>query len=110
MAGFYLTIASTIMCPHGGQAILVSANAKVAAAGAPVLLASDTCVVVGCPFTVGLKYQPCVTIEWSAGTAKGGPNGAPALTQASIGLCKSAEGIPQGVAIVANTQPSVSGT
>ena len=109
MAGLYLTIASTIMCPHGGQAILVSANVKVTAGGAPMLLASDTCAVVGCPFTVGLKYQPCVTIEWSAGTTKGGPNGAAALTQTSIGLCKSVEGIPQGVAIIANTQPSVSG-
>jgi hypothetical protein len=110
MAGLYLTIASTIMCPHGGQAVLVSANARVAAGGGAVLLVTDTGVVAGCPFTVGSKYQPCATIEWSAGTTKGSLGGTPAITQTSVGLCKSAEGVPQGVAIVANTQPKVSGT
>ena len=110
MAPLYLTMASTVMCPHGGQASFVSANAKVKAGGAPILLVSDTSLIAGCPFTVGLKYQPCVTIQWSAGTTKGGPQGTPALIQTSIGLCKSAEGIPQGVAIVANTQPKASGT
>lgn len=110
MPGFYLTIASSVTCMHGGQAIFVPANAGVMAAGAPILLQSDPCMVVGCPFTVGPKYQPCVTIEWQGGTTKGGPNGAAALTQLSIGICKSAEGIPQGVAIISNTQPSVAGT
>ena len=109
MAPLYLTIASTVMCPHGGQASFVFANTKVTAGGAPILLVSDTSIIAGCPFTVGPKYQPCVTIQWSAGTTKGGPNGAPALIQTSIGLCKSAEGIPQGVAIITNTQPKASG-
>jgi hypothetical protein len=109
MAPLYLTIASTVMCPHGGQASFVSANTKVTAGGAAILLQSDTSIITGCPFTVGPKYQPCLTIQWSAGTTKGGPTGAPALIQTSIGLCKSAEGIPQGVAIIANTQPKASG-
>ena len=105
-----LTIASTIMCPHGGQAILLTANARVSAVSAPILLQSDVHMVVGCPFTVGLKYQPCITIEWSAGSTKASINGVPTLTQSSIGLCKSAEQIPQGVAIIANTQPKVLAT
>ncbi len=105
----YLTMASTVLCPHGGQASFVAANAKVKAGGAQILLVSDTTLVAGCAFTVGPKYQPCLTIQWSAPTTKGGPQGTPALTQASIGLCKSAEGIPQGVAIVASTQPKASG-
>ena len=109
MAPLYLTMASTVMCPHGGQATFVPTNSKVMAGGAPILLVSDTSIIAGCPFTVGPKYQPCMTIQWSAGTTKGGPQGAPALIQTSIGLCKSAEGIPQGVAMIANTQAKASG-
>jgi hypothetical protein len=104
----YLTIASTIMCPHGGQAILLTSNAKVSAQSGSILLQTDVHTVVGCPFTVGLKYQPCVTITWSAGSTKTTINGTPPLLQTSIGLCKSAEQIPQGVAIIAYTQPKAS--
>lgn len=107
MPGNNLTTASTIVCPHGGQAILMTSNARVTAGGPPVLLESDVHVVAGCPFTVGTKYQPCVKIEWSAGAAKVSVGGTAPLVQASIGLCKSAEGIVQGVAIIVNTQIEV---
>ncbi len=102
------TTASTITCPHGGQAILITANTRVSAAGTPLLLESDVHPVAGCPFTVGTKYQPCVRIEWSAGASKVTVNGIKALTQASIGKCFSAESVLQGVAIIANTQLKVS--
>lgn len=107
MPGFLLTIASTIMCPHGGQAILFTANARVVADGAPVLLETDVHPVAGCPFTIGLKYSPCVQIRWSGGAARGGANGVAALVQSSIGLCFSPEGVPQGVAVIASTQTKV---
>ncbi len=103
-----LTTASTIMCPHGGHAILTTANTRVSAVGTPLLLESDVHPVAGCPFTVGTKYQPCVRIEWSAGASKVTVNGIKALTQASIGKCFSAESVLQGVAIIANTQLKVS--
>jgi hypothetical protein len=107
MPGNLLTITSSVMCPHGGQAILFTANADVMVDGAPVLLETDVHPVVACPFTIGLKYSPCVQIRWSGGAARAGINGVPALVQSSIGVCLSPEGAPQGVAVIASIQPKV---
>ena len=104
MPGSYLTTNSTVMCPHGGQAMLMTANSAVFADRAPILLESDIHPVVGCPFTVGPKYSPCVRIEWSAGTTRTNLNGTPGLICSSIGQCYNAEGAIQGVAIIVNTQ------
>lgn len=110
MAGNLLTITSTIMCPHGGQVILSTANSRVFAEGAPVLLESDIHSVAGCPFTLpGPKPSPCIRVEWALGTSKVSINGTPALTQSSIGTCYSPENAPQGVALIINTQTKGSG-
>lgn len=106
MPGPALTTTSTIACPHGGQAILSTANARVSAGGAPVLLQTDIHPVAGCPFVVALKPSPCIRIQWITGAARA-HIGAGALLQDSIGICYSPEGAPQGVAIVVNTQPKV---
>lgn len=103
----YLTTASTILCPHGGQAILLTAN-RSALAGAPILLESDMHPVVGCPFTVGLKYSPCIRIEWTAAASRTSVQGTATLVQSSIGQCLNVEGAIQGIAIIATTQPQVS--
>ena len=107
MPGQVLTTASTIMCPHGGSAILTTANARVTAVGSPALLETDIHTVAGCPFVIGLKPSPCIRIQWMAGAART-QAGAPVLVQSSIGICYSPESAPQGVAIVVNTQPKVS--
>jgi hypothetical protein len=73
-----------------------------------VLLESDIHAVVGCPFFIGLKYSPCVRIEWTAGAANATIGGVAPLIQTSIGKCYSPEGLLQGVAIIANTQPKAS--
>lgn len=104
MPGNILTTASTIMCTHGGQAILSTSNTKVFANGAPALLELDVHPVAGCPFTVGTKYSPCVRIEWSAEASKVTVNGTAVLVQSSIGKCINAEGATQGVATIVNTQ------
>jgi hypothetical protein len=104
MPGNHLTTASAIQCPHGGRATLTTANTKVSAGGALVLLESDIHLVVGCPFTVGLKYSPCIRIEWSAGASKVAAQAVKALVQSSIGKCINSEGAPQGIAMIVNTQ------
>ena len=109
MPGALLTTQSQIMCPHGGQAILVSTNSRVQAT-APVLLETDAHMVAGCPFTLGLKYSPCVRIEWSAGATKATIDGVAPLLQSSMGKCFSPESAPQGVAIVVATQSRVTAT
>jgi hypothetical protein len=108
MAGFHLTTMSTIMCPHGGQALLITTQAQALADRALVLLETDIHTVVGCPFTVGQKYSPCVRIEWSAGATNVTVNGTATLTQTSIGQCFNAEGAVQGVATIVSTQQEAS--
>jgi len=108
MPGEILNIASSIQCMHGGQALLFSSNTRLMVDNLPALLESDMHPVVGCPFTVGPKYQPCVRIEWAGGFPGCAVNGVPVLVRSSIGKCYSAEGVLQGIAIVANTQTKVS--
>lgn len=104
MPGSFLTTASTVICPHGGQVTLSTANSTVFAEGAPVLLKADIHAVAGCPFTIGQKYSPCVRIEWTQGARATAINGTPGLIKTSIGQCINAEGAPQGVATIVNAQ------
>ena len=100
----------TVQCPHGGQATFVPSQSKVKLGGQPALLVSDTTTVAGCAFTVGPKPQPCVTVTWSAPATKVTIGGSAPLLKTSIGLCKSAEGIPQGPAVIISCQMKVSAT
>ena len=108
MPGFILTATSTVLCMHGGQAILTTANTRLMIDNAPALLESDVHPVAGCPFQipvgVGTKPSPCIRIEWSGGAGQLKVNGAGVLVQSSIGKCISPEGAPQGVATIASTQ------
>lgn len=108
MAGNQLTTASTIMCPHGGQAVLTTANTQVSADRANVLLESDIHAIAGCPFMMGSTSSPCVRIDWSGGTRRVSINGTAALVTNSIGQCLNAAGGEQGMAVIVNTQQKVS--
>lgn len=105
-----LTTQSTVLCPHGGQVSLITANATVRTQQGHVLLQTDTHTVSGCAFTVGTKPQPCVLVRWVTGATVGKINGTPILLQSSVGMCFSAEQIPQGPAVVVATQATVTGT
>ena len=111
MPGNVLTISSTVQCPHGGSAILTTANTKLMVDCVPALLESDVHSVAGCPFQspvgVGTKPSPCIRIEWSGGAVQMQVNGVGVLIQSSVGLCYSPEGAPQGPAIIVNTQMKV---
>ena len=100
-----LTTASTLFCPHGGSVILTTSNTQVMIQGAPALLVTDVHFVAGCPFTLPPpKPSPCILVRWLAGVF-----GVPVLLQSSVGICFSPEQVPQGVAIVAQTQPLAQG-
>lgn len=103
-----LTVASSVQCMHGGTAVLVTTNSELLAGGSPVLLQSDQHPVVGCPFTVGVVYTPCVLIQWQTGAASLSVQGVPVLTQASVGICNSAAGAPQGIAVIVQGSPELS--
>ena len=112
MPGSVLTAASTVLCMHGGQAILTTTNTRLLVGGVPALLQTDVHAVAGCPFQipfgVGTKPSPCIRIEWLGGSTKLTVGGVGVLVQTSVGICYSPEGAPQGVAIVAATAPGTS--
>ena len=108
MPGRILTTGSTVQCPHGGQATLITTNVRVNAASGQALLESDIHPVVGCPFTLGTKASPCVRIEWAAGAAQVTLGGTAVLVESSMGTCYSPENASQGVALVVDAEPKVS--
>lgn len=103
-----LTPASVMMCPHGGMVQAVSSNTAVLAGGQPILRGSDTFIIAGCAFVVGIVPHPCVSVQWVQTAARSSISG-PTLTEASVGLCQAADMSVQGMVIVASTQTQVTG-
>jgi hypothetical protein len=108
MPGF-LTAASVLMCPHGGTVQIVPSNTTVMFGGAPAVTASDTFIVAGCAFVIGIVPSPCVTVQWVQPASQSTVGSNPTLTEASVGLCLAATQAPQGPVVIASTQPDVSG-
>lgn len=105
-----LQLGCTIRCPHGGVATAANTNTRVKVGGNYALLSTDTYTIAGCPFTLpGPKPQPCVAIQWQSEANKVKVAGKPVLLQTSIGLCKSAEQVVQGTALVTGVQTRVKG-
>lgn len=99
-----LTTMANVICPHGGQAILVTTQTKVDSQSALWLLETDIHVVAGCPLIIVLFPSPCVRIEWASGTTRNSIFGTPILTRASQGSCYNSFNGLQGMAIVVSTQ------
>lgn len=108
MAGQTITVASTLMCPHGGTVTGISSSPR-ASAGATVLRAADTFVIAGCSFVLPSGTpSPCVTVQWTVADTRVTTGGAATLSSGSVGLCMSAASVPQGPVQVVATQSRVS--
>lgn len=105
----YLTAASTLMCPHGGQVSAVPANARITVGGSPIVLASDTFLVGGCAFNVAGAPHPCLQVQWIVTALSALADGSRPLTTASSGLCKAGDGAVQGPVTIVSSQARVSG-
>ncbi|BAU75944.1 hypothetical protein [Metapseudomonas furukawaii] len=103
-----LTTSSTVMCPHGGMAQLITRNTEARVDGAPMLLQTDIHPIVGCPFTPSI-YSPCVSIRWVTAATQTSIRNVPVLLQNSVGLCLNAAQVPQGTALVVQTQQKAKG-
>jgi len=103
-----LTTTSTVMCPHGGMAQLLTTNTDALIDGAPALLQTDVHPVAGCTFTP-VAYSPCVSIRWLTAATQTSIRGVPVLLQTSVGLCLNAAQAPQGSAIVVQVQQKAKG-
>lgn len=104
MAGYALTPAATMLCPHGGKVNGIPSNVP-SADGTSMFVQTDTFIIAGCPFTLpGPTPSPCVRVQWTVADARTSIQHVPTLSQSSVGLCLSAAGAPQGAVIVASTQ------
>jgi hypothetical protein len=111
MPGFLLHVGASVQCFHAAPATASTTNVRVFVGGTPAVTATNVCTVAGCPFAVGPKPQPCVTIRWMPAT-RVFVNGQPAVVQIpgpAQGICQSAEQIPQGLPIVSAIQTRVIG-
>jgi hypothetical protein len=105
----FLTSASVLMCPHGGSVQIVPSSTNVQFAGTPAVTASDTFIIAGCAFVIGVVPSPCVTVQWVQPATESTVGNNPTLTEASVGLCLAATQAPQGPVMIVSTQPRVSG-
>lgn len=99
-----LTVNATVQCPHGAPAVIVPSNTRVLAGGAPVALLSDTTLVTGCPFVVGVVPQPCVPVTWIVGATRVLVGGQPPLVLTATGIAQSATQVPAGPPVVSPSQ------
>jgi hypothetical protein len=108
--GSTLTTSTHMACPHAGTVNVVSAATKVDA-GDPVLRSTDTFNISGCTFTLpGPKPSPCLRVQWLVSDVKVTAEGEPTLSTDSLGLCLSADMVPQGMITITGAQTRVSTT
>lgn len=107
--GEFLTTGSTLNCPHGGTVIATPTGPRVSFGGEPVVVASDTFTIAGCPFPLLLVPHPCALVQWIVPAAQCGSNQAMMLTTDSVGLCVAADGAVQGPVLIQATQPRAGG-
>ena len=107
--GDLLTVSSTLMCPHGGMVTAIPSSGRVTLGGDPIVLATDTFVVAGCPFLIGIVPHPCVLVQWQLPAARSTSGQVATLTTESVGFCNGPDGAMQGTVLVQATQTRVEG-
>jgi hypothetical protein len=104
-----LNTSSVMMCPHGGTVSVVSSNTQVMAAGDPILRASDTFLIAGCAFVIGIVPNPCMQVQWVQPDTASQVLSDFTLSEESVGLCVAGDMAVQGTVLIVSTQAQVSG-
>jgi hypothetical protein len=111
--GFLFHSGAVAQCPHAGPLTFTPSNTRVLVSAMPAATAADVFTISGCPFQIpvgaGTKPQPCV-VATLAPAAKVLVNGSPAILNVGPSVCRSAEQIPQGPALITSTQTKVVAT
>jgi hypothetical protein len=105
----FLTTSSVLMCPHGGTVTIITSNTQVMAGGDFMVRSSDTFIIAGCPFLIGLVPHPCVQVQWVQPAARSQAAGDFTLTEESMGLCIAVDESVQGMVLITATQEQVAG-
>lgn len=117
MPGYLFHVGASAQCPHGIPTTTTPKQTSVQVGGQPVATAGNAYTVSGCPFQVpigtGTKPQPCVRTQWTMTSTRVQVGGEPVVLQpgagAGVGICQSAEQIPQGPPTINQMQLRVSG-
>jgi hypothetical protein len=104
-----LNSSSVMMCPHGGTVSVITTNTRTKAGGDFVVRASDTFLIAGCPFVVGIVPHPCVEVQWVQPDARSQVVSDFTLSEASVGLCLAPDQAVQGTVLIDFTQTQVLG-
>ena len=110
MASPFLTMTSTMSCPHGGTVTPSTSNTRVKAEGQFVLRSTDTFTIGGCPYMRGTVPNPCVRAQWDVHAERHTSHGDASLTEESVGLCLDGSGGTQGTVVISSTQRRGAGT
>jgi hypothetical protein len=110
MPGPVLHAGASLSCPHGAPITLVVSGPHAIVDGKPAAVLTDAGQIAGCPFMVGNKPQPCVSVKWLAGATRVTSGGKPLLINPAQALCLSADQIPAGPPTVSSTQTKVVAT
>jgi len=110
MAAHFLTMASSMSCPHGGTVTPSTSNTKVKANGEFVLRSTDTFTIGGCSYMIGTMPHPCVSVRWDVHCERHTSQSDPSLTEQSVGLCLAGDQGTQGTVTISSTQSHGAGT
>ena len=110
MASSFLTMTTSMSCPHGGTVTPSTSNTTVKADGQFVLRSTDTFTIGGCSYMRGNTPNPCVRVSWDVHAEHHTSHGDPSLTEDSLGLCLDGSGATQGTVDVSSTQRRGAGT
>lgn len=88
-----------------------TSNSHAKADGAFILRPTDTFTISGCSFTLPPSTpHPCVQVQWIVNAQRSTAAGDPALNKDSVGLCKAADGAPQGTVLINQAQAKAKGS
>lgn len=105
MPNYLLNHSSVILCVHGGMVTHVSVGAAGELInGSPPMLLNDLYFVAGCP---NMTPGPCMRVIWVTGSPTRRVNGIPILTNVSVGMSQTADGIVSGPATILVHQTAV---
>jgi hypothetical protein len=110
MASHFLTMTSSMSCPHGGTVTPSTSNSRVKADGQFVLRSTDTFTIGGCSYTIGTTPHPCLSVRWDVHAERQTSQGDPSLTEESVGLCLAGDQATQGTVTISSTQSRGAGT
>lgn len=103
MPGPVLTVASVVMCSHGGVAMATVPSPFVLVSGVPIVTIAGPWSIAGCAFIPPYGNGPCITGQWVVGSMLVTSMGQPLALLSGASIC-----VPTGTPMIpVSAQPLV---